>query len=99
MAAMRCGTARLSPCRPNPTRGTTTFDYSLRDNAAKANLSIYDLSGRRVRTLVNGPIAAGPHQVFWDGRSEAGRLAATGVYFYRLKVGTESITRRLVLSR
>lgn len=87
----------LSPCRPNPTAGTTQFEYSVGGPAAQVSLGIYDLAGRRVKTLVKGPVEAGTHQALWDGRDEGGRRGRAGVYFYRLQSGVESFTRMLVL--
>lgn len=48
-------------------------------------LAVYDLKGRLVRTLVDGVLPAGPDEAVWDGRTDAGREAASGAYFYRLK--------------
>jgi flagellar hook assembly protein FlgD len=63
------------------------------------SLRIFDPAGRLVRTLVNTPVRAGIHDVFWDGRSDAGVPVAGGVYFYQLKVDGETLTRRVILVR
>jgi flagellar hook assembly protein FlgD len=52
------------------------------------NLKIYDVSGRLVRTLVNGTQQPGPYPVVWDGRDDAGRGVGSGNYFARLNVGS-----------
>lgn len=88
----------LSPCRPNPTSGTTQFEYSVAGLAAEVSLGIYDLAGRRVKILVKGPVEAGTYQAIWDGRNEAGHRERAGVYFCRLKSASESVTRLLVLT-
>jgi flagellar hook assembly protein FlgD len=88
----------LSPCRPNPTSGTTRFEYSVAGSRAEVSLSIYDLAGRRVRMLVKGPVEAGTHRASWDGRNEAGQRERAGVYFYRLTSAAESVTRPLLLT-
>ena len=69
-------------------------------------LRIYDLSGRLVRTLVDGEQGAGLHTVVWDGRDSSGKKVAGGVYFYRLSVQTDDgesrsfvTSRRLVVVR
>ncbi len=49
-------------------------------------LTIYDVSGRLIRRLVNGTYPAGVHQVVWDARDESGAPVASGVYLYRLNV-------------
>lgn len=61
------------------------------------DLSIFDVRGRRVRTLVDGTLHAGSHSVVWDGADNAGRRVAAGVYFARLSVGSESATKKVLL--
>lgn len=70
---------------PNPFNPETTIRYSL-PVAAKVELSIYNLLGQKIRRLAVAQQAAGRYQVQWDGRTEAGNPAASGLYFYRLKV-------------
>ncbi len=48
------------------------------------DLSVYDMAGRLTRTLVRENLAAGAHAVVWDGQDQDGRLAASGIYLYRL---------------
>jgi choice-of-anchor B domain-containing protein len=81
---------------PNPFNPVTTISYSL-DVGGAVRLAVYDAAGRRIRTLVNGVQAAGPQSVQWDGRDQAGHLAASGVYFYRLEAGGGTETRQMVL--
>ncbi len=50
-------------------------------------IAVFDLTGRRVRTLLDGPQAAGAHVVGWDGRDEKGHRVVSGVYFYRMEAG------------
>jgi flagellar hook assembly protein FlgD len=61
------------------------------------SLEIYDVSGRLVRTLVNGHRKSGPYTERWDGKDDAGRSVATGVYFYRMEAGSFNQTKRMVL--
>jgi hypothetical protein len=86
----------LAPSWPNPARGSARIAFSL-PSAGRAKLTVYDLAGARVRTLVDGAQSAGSHSVAWDGRDEAGNLARTGAYFYRLEFAGRSLTQRLVL--
>ena len=65
----------------------------------EADLSIYDTSGREVRTLVSGPLKAGLHTVRWDGTNNDGKSVASGVYFYSLKADTYESTKKMVLVR
>jgi hypothetical protein len=84
---------------PNPFNPAThiRFDVPLGDGAM--TLRIYDVSGRLVRTLVNGAQMAGQKTVTWDGRNEAGNAVATGIYLYRLTGPGFERTRKMVLLR
>jgi len=86
----------LAPARPTPSRGDVEIAYALA-NASAAMLTIYDLSGRSVRTLVNGSLPAGPGSIRWDRRTTGGQLAQPGVYFYELNVAGQRQAKRLVL--
>ena len=84
---------------PNPFGGATTIGFAL-PAAMPASLRVYDASGRRVRELLDEPRAeAGPHAIAWDGRDDAGRTAAPGVYFVRLVTPAGDATTRLVRMR
>jgi len=65
----------------------------------QANLDLYDAAGRRVRRLVDGEARPGWHEAFWDGRNEAGRRAASGVYFLRLSGHVHEASKKLVYVR
>jgi flagellar hook assembly protein FlgD len=63
-------------------------------------LTVFDLSGRLVRTLVAGQsLDAGYHEVRWDGADEQGRSAAAGIYIYRLEAANFTTSRKLILLR
>jgi hypothetical protein len=83
---------------PNPGHAGTTlrFDLPKRD---RVDLAIYDVRGRLVRTLVEGSLGLGHHEVVWDGRDASGTPSAVGVYFYRLATSTTQQTRRMILLR
>jgi hypothetical protein len=82
--------------RPNPFNPSTTIYYGLLEDG-DVTLNIYDLAGRRVKTLISGLVVAGDHEVQWHGRDHAGRRVATGVYFYRLQADSFLETKRMVL--
>jgi hypothetical protein len=86
----------LEPNRPNPFNPVTTIAYDLA-HAGESRLVVYDVSGARVRELVDTKQPAGRYAVSWDGRDDAGRSVASGVYFYRLTSGAFSQTRKMVL--
>ena len=62
-------------------------------------LEIYGLDGRRVAVLVDGTRGPGRHEALWEGRDDTGRPVASGVYFARLAVGTESQLKQMLLLR
>jgi hypothetical protein len=62
-------------------------------------LDVFDVRGRRVRTLVSQALPAGFHPARWDGRTSQGRDAASGVYFLRLRAGGATDVRRVVRLR
>lgn len=83
---------------PNPFNPSTSIRFAL-PQAEHAILNIYALTGQRVRTLVDGPLAAGKHAVEWDGKDRRGRSVSSGIYLYRLSVdeGRSTATRRMLL--
>jgi len=83
---------------PNPFNPTTRIDFDI-PSSGDVELSVYDVSGRFIATLVDGRLEAGLHRVTWDGKRKDGRAVASGVYFYVLKTPTEKISRRMVLLR
>jgi hypothetical protein len=81
---------------PNPFNPTTTISYQLPE-ARDVRLMIFNVLGQKVRTLVNGRMEPGYHNVVWNGRSEEGRAVASGVYIYRFEAGDFSKTLKLML--
>jgi aminopeptidase N len=88
---------RLLRLEPNPSRGPTRILY--RAAAGPLQIRIYDLAGRKVRDLIQGPVMQGVHVLAWDGRSDGGRDAAQGAYFLRLSQGGRVLTRKLIVIR
>ncbi len=89
---------QLSPCQPNPFRAQGRISFVL-PAQGEADLQIFDLSGRLVRTLISGQLAAGGHNVAWDGNDDGARPVSSGLYYYRLNSGAESRIRSVVLMR
>ncbi|MFH1278460.1 MAG: C25 family cysteine peptidase [Candidatus Eisenbacteria bacterium] len=81
---------------PNPFNPTTTIHFDL-PKPAVVELSIYDITGRRVATLVSGKLEAGRHEAVWTGRGVDGQAAGSGLYFSRLKADGETKTRKMLL--
>jgi aminopeptidase N len=89
---------QLLAARPNPSRGSITLRFTL-PRAGQARLVVLDVGGRRVRTLLDGAMGGGEHEIAWDGRAENGRSAPAGVYWARLEADATACTRRLVRVR
>jgi len=68
---------------PNPSHGVSRVSFTLAREAS-VSVAVFDLTGQRVRTLIEGERGAGAHEVEWDGRNASGRAVAAGVYFVRL---------------
>ena len=81
---------------PNPFNPTTAIVFSL-DREAPVSLSIYDVAGRLVRTLVDSMQNAGDKWVTWDGRNAEGERVATGVYYYRMRAPGFEMTKKMIL--
>ena len=79
---------------PNPFNAMTTIKYELPESKPMT-LEIYNITGHRVRRLVNSQMSAGYHSVVWDGRDDAGDQVAGGIYLYRIQAGEFQQTRRM----
>ena len=83
---------------PNPFNPGTTITFDISHHSL-ITLHVYDITGRKVRTLINGRLPAGSHEVLWDGRDDTGQWVASGVYIYRLQAGKFSQSRKMLLLR
>jgi hypothetical protein len=81
---------------PNPFNPRTTIRFSLAANAP-AKLVIYDVNGRKVRTLVNGMQKAGLHELVWDGTDDSGHLVASGIFWSQLTAGDYTSNKKMVV--
>jgi hypothetical protein len=89
---------RLEPAYPNPFNPMTSIPFEIASKG-RVSIGIFDVAGRRIRTLLAGTVDAGRHAAHWDGTDNLGRPVASGVYFVRLESGAYSATSRLVLIR
>jgi len=84
---------------PNPMTSEARIDYAL-PKASSVDLTVYNVSGQVVKRLVNElSKAPGRYSSRWDGRKENGHRVPGGVYFYRLKAGSFTETKKLVVVR
>ena len=101
-AAVLSEESELPPARalhqnyPNPFNPSTTISFTVATRGP-VELSVFDLLGRRVRILSEGPRSAGQHTVVWDGTDEKGRAVGSGIYVYRLRIADFAQTRKMVL--
>jgi len=87
----------LAQNRPNPFRRSTTISYRI-PAPTEVSLEIFDVRGRRVRTLLDGQHReAGDWSVSWDSRDDAGRIAPAGTYFYRLRANGATQSRKMTV--
>lgn len=88
-------TALHSPY-PNPFNPRATVSFSL-SQPGRTSIDIYDVRGRRVKTLIDQDMAAGSHEVVWSGRDQQGRGVASGVYLVLFRSGGVQEVRRVTL--
>jgi hypothetical protein len=82
---------------PNPFNPSTAITYNVPGGGGPVEIAVYDVTGRRVRTLVSGTTPPGTHRTQWDGRDDRGTRVSSGVYFYRMTAGSFHDTRKMVL--
>lgn len=84
---------------PNPLRSLTNIVFGLPVEGGVVSLSIYDVQGRRVFETDTPRLAGGFHRITWDGRDLSGSAVSPGTYFYELRSGTWTETRKLQVIR
>jgi flagellar hook assembly protein FlgD len=89
----------LSSPRPNPCRGAMSVELAVPAGAGRASVAVYDLAGRRVRSLVDGEVTPGRRVLTWDGLDASGKHAAAGVYFVKLEAPHATATKKITLLR
>jgi len=94
-------TTQLLANYPNPFNPETWIPFELSQDAA-VTVTIYDVQGKRVRQLQLGQVTAGRYvtadqSVYWDGKSETGEVVSSGTYFYQLRAGDYTETRKMVI--
>lgn len=88
----------VSPPWPNPARASTRWSFA-RAAAGAVEIVVFDIAGRQVRRLVHGVHEAGPGEVTWDLRDEAGHAVVPGVYLVRASLGARTWTQRIAIVR
>ncbi|MFA7057332.1 MAG: T9SS type A sorting domain-containing protein [Candidatus Cloacimonadales bacterium] len=83
-------------CYPNPFNPTTTISFNL-TKQTQVRLSVYNIKGQIVETLINESLTAGTHEITWNGTNRNGSKVASGVYFYRISTDKTTITNKIVM--
>ncbi|MCK4653273.1 MAG: T9SS type A sorting domain-containing protein [Candidatus Cloacimonetes bacterium] len=86
---------------PNPFNPETTIEFSIKLDS-KVELSIYNIKGQKVRTLhpfPNPDLSGGTRSVIWNGKDSNNKSVASGIYFYKIKVGDFQKVRKMILLR
>lgn len=86
----------ISQNYPNPFNLSTTIRYTL-PARSQVTISIYNVMGQKVSTIIDETKSAGSHTVYWEGTDFAGRVVSSGVYFYRLQAGDFIESKRMML--
>jgi len=86
----------LAQNRPNPFNPRTTISFNV-ERAGHAELTVYDLSGRRVKTLASQSYPVGEHSVVWDGTNDAGARMPSGMYVYKIVCGDQIMSKKMML--
>jgi hypothetical protein len=94
---LTAGAARMELSRDG-SGGITEFQIHLPERA-RVSVGVFDVTGRKVRTLIDNELPAGSSALLWDGTDESGRVLPNGVYLYRVELGEEAMTGKLMLLR
>jgi hypothetical protein len=89
---------RLENNYPNPFNPVTSIKYSIATDS-RVNLTVYNVNGQRIRTLVDENQKRGSYSVEWDGKGSKGNAVSSGVYFYRIRTDTYSCSQKMILLR
>jgi hypothetical protein len=82
---------------PNPFNPSTTIEYKIPDDNVNVRLTIYDISGRKIRTIVNTNQNAGRYKIVWNGRNDSGSRVSSGIYIYRIIAGKYTAIKKLMV--
>ncbi len=83
---------------PNPFNPTTMIEFSL-PSVQNITLNIYDILGRKIKTLINGKLGEGTHQVLWNGEDNLGNHVSSGVYLYTIKADHQLLSGKMILQK
>jgi hypothetical protein len=81
---------------PNPFNALTTLEFKL-ENEAQISIDIFDIRGRLINRLINSPLESGRHSIVWNSSDEQGNIVSSGIYYYRLSDGINTVIQKMTL--
>ncbi|MCD4818733.1 MAG: T9SS type A sorting domain-containing protein, partial [Candidatus Cloacimonetes bacterium] len=84
---------------PNPFNPTTKISFSTTESTENTELSIYNIKGQKVKTVVNEKLEIGNHSIVWNGTDDSGKQVTSGIYFYKMKSGRYTATKKMILMK
>jgi len=91
--------SQLKQNHPNPFNPVTNIGFTIAENDVDTEISIYNLKGQRVTTLIQENLPRGDYSVTWEGKDEAGRDVSSGVYFSRMRSGRFTSVKKMILMK
>lgn len=88
----------LSNNYPNPFNPTTTIKFSLAKDS-NVKLSIYNIKGQKIKTMINNKLVKGNHSVIWNGTNDKNQAVSSGIYFYSIETDDLTITKKMILMK
>ena len=86
-------------CFPNPFNPSVTISFTAPNPDSEVAVVVYDVNGRRIKTLHEGIMTGHEGELSWNGTDAAGRSVASGVYFYRITTGSQTATGKMILAK
>lgn len=83
---------------PNPFNPDTNIEFSVQETGL-VTVEVFNILGQKIKTLVNEEFEAGRHQVVWNGRDDNNREVSSGIYFYRMKTGRYTSTKKMIMMK
>ena len=84
---------------PNPFNPETNISFALKAKSHNTDLSVYNIKGQLVKTLIKGSVDAGIHNIVWDGTNNNDQAVTSGVYYYKLTTENKTITKKMILMK
>ena len=81
---------------PNPFNPSTTISFTIQEDS-KIELSVYNIKGQKIKSLLSDQIAAGKHSIVWNGEDASGKKVSSGIYLYKLQTQAVTQTRKMLL--